>query len=60
MSRIGKQPIPVPSGVDVTIKGRTVTVKGKLGTLQQSLPDHIQVAQEDTNIVVTRQNDDNE
>ena len=33
MSRIGKLPIPVPSGVDVTIDGRTVTVKGPKGTL---------------------------
>ena len=42
MSRIGKLPVPVPSGVDVAIDGAPVTVKGPKGTLSHSVaaPDH--------------------
>src|SRR4026208_205137 len=54
MSRIGRLPIAVPSGVDVTIDGRTVTVKGPKGTLSRSLHRDIAVSQEDGTIVVTR------
>jgi len=54
MSRIGRLPIAVPSGVDVTIDGRTVTVKGPKGTLSRSLHPDIAVSQEDGTIVVTR------
>jgi len=54
MSRIGRLPIAVPSGVDVTIDGRTVTVKGPKGTLSRSLHPDIAVSQEDGSIVVTR------
>jgi len=54
MSRIGRLPIAVPSGVDVTIDGRTVTVKGPKGTLSRSLHPDIAVTQEDGSIVVTR------
>ncbi len=43
MSRIGKQPITVPAGVDVVIEGRTVTVKGPKGTLSHSVPEPITV-----------------
>ena len=39
MSRIGKQPIPVPSGVDVKIDGSTVTVKGPKGELKQTFSE---------------------
>ena len=39
MSRIGKLPISVPSGVDITVNGQEITVKGKFGTLQNQLPD---------------------
>ena len=39
MSRIGKLPISIPSGVDVTCNGLDVTVKGKFGTLQDTIPD---------------------
>ena len=41
MSRIGKAPIPVPSGVDVSISDRTVTVKGPKGTLSREIPGEI-------------------
>jgi large subunit ribosomal protein L6 len=54
MSRIGRLPIPVPSGVDVTIDGRTVTVKGPKGSLSRSLHPDISVSREDGTIVVTR------
>ena len=54
MSRIGRLPIPVPSGVDVTIDGRTVTVKGPKGSLSRSLHPDITVSREDANLVVTR------
>jgi len=54
MSRIGRLPIAVPSGVDVTIDGRTVTVKGPKGTLSRSLHPDIAVSQDDGTIVVTR------
>ena len=54
MSRIGRLPIPVPSGVDVTIEGRTVTVKGPKGSLTRELHPDITVAREDDRLVVTR------
>ncbi len=54
MSRIGRLPITVPSGVDVTIDGRTVTVKGPKGTLSRSLHPDITVSREDGTLVVTR------
>lgn len=58
MSRIGKTPITVPSGVDVTIAGRTVTVKGPKGTLARDIPGAIVVRKEDTTIFVERPNDE--
>ena len=58
MSRIGKAPITVPSGVDVTIAGRTVTVKGPKGTLARDIPGEIVVRKEDTTIFVERPNDE--
>jgi large subunit ribosomal protein L6 len=54
MSRIGRLPITVPSGVDVTIDGRNVTVKGPKGTLSRSLHPDITVSRENGTIVVTR------
>lgn len=59
MSRIGKQPIPVPSGVDVTIDGQQVSVKGPKGTLEMTVADPITVARnEDGALVVTRPDDE--
>ncbi len=58
MSRIGKLPIPVPSGVDVSIDGRTVTVKGPKGTLSHTVAEPITVAQEDGTIQVGRPDDE--
>ena len=54
MSRIGKQPIPVPSGVDIKIDGSTVHVKGPKGELTQSFSDVLTIALEDGNIIVAR------
>ena len=54
MSRIGRLPIAVPSGVDVTIDGRQVTVKGPKGSLTRTLHPDMRVRQEDGSIVVTR------
>jgi large subunit ribosomal protein L6 len=54
MSRIGRLPIPVPSGVDVTIDGRRLTVKGPRGTLSRELHPDMTVSREEDNLVVTR------
>ncbi|MEM9087794.1 MAG: 50S ribosomal protein L6 [Cyanobacteria bacterium P01_F01_bin.53] len=57
MSRIGKQPVPVPKGVTVTISGQTVTVKGSKGELSQKFPAEIAFEQEGETIVVTRRDE---
>ena len=57
MSRIGKQPITIPSGVDVTIADARVTVKGPKGTLEHTIVGDISVAREDDALVVTRADD---
>jgi large subunit ribosomal protein L6 len=54
MSRIGRLPIAIPAGVDVTIDGRLVTVKGPRGELSRELHRDIAVSREDGSIVVTR------
>ena len=54
MSRVGKQPIELPAGVEVAVTGRKVTVKGKLGTLEQELPPGIEAKVEGAKLVVTR------
>jgi large subunit ribosomal protein L6 len=58
MSRIGKLPVPVPSGVDVTIDGRNVMVKGPKGTLSHVVAEPITVSQEDGTISVARPDDE--
>jgi large subunit ribosomal protein L6 len=57
MSRIGKQPIPVPSGVDVTIEPELVRVKGPKGELQQRISRDMKVEQENGTVLVTRPTD---
>jgi len=57
MSRIGKKPVDIPSGVTVTLDGSQVTVKGPKGELRQAIHRNITVAQEDKQIVVSRPND---
>jgi large subunit ribosomal protein L6 len=54
MSRIGRLPIAVPSGVDVTIDGRQVTIKGPKGELTRELHPDMTVVREDGSIVVRR------
>jgi large subunit ribosomal protein L6 len=58
MSRIGKAPIPVPSGVDVTIAGAHITVKGPKGTLERDIPGAITIRQEGDELLVERPNDE--
>ena len=58
MSRIGKAPIPVPSGVDVTLGDGTISVKGPQGTLQRSIPGAITVRQEGDTLLVERPDDE--
>jgi large subunit ribosomal protein L6 len=53
MSRIGRLPIPVPSGVDVQIDGRAVTVKGPKGTLQHTVAEPIDIRREDDDRIAT-------
>ncbi|OGO20064.1 MAG: 50S ribosomal protein L6 [Chloroflexi bacterium RBG_16_50_11] len=57
MSRIGKLPIPVPSGVTVNITGDSVTVKGPKGQLTRSIPAEMRVAVEGNNLIVARPSD---
>jgi large subunit ribosomal protein L6 len=54
MSRIGKRPIEVPTGVTVTVDPGRVTVHGPKGELRQVVPQRISIAQEEGQIVVTR------
>jgi large subunit ribosomal protein L6 len=58
MSRIGRAPIAVPSGVEINIADRRVTVKGPHGTLSRPVPGDITVRQEDSNVLVERPNDE--
>ena len=54
MSRIGRLPIAVPAGVDITFDGRIITVTGPKGTLTRELPPRIAVDREGETLVVTR------
>ena len=59
MSRIGRLPIPVPSGVDVDITDRLITVKGPKGTLTHTLADPISIEKsDDGSLLVTRPDDE--
>ncbi|MCB0901567.1 MAG: 50S ribosomal protein L6, partial [Actinobacteria bacterium] len=58
MSRIGKNPVPVPSGVTVDIDGQTVTVKGPKGSLTHVVAEPITVEQTDSAIEVKRPDDE--
>lgn len=53
MSRIGKKPVAVPSGVTATISGQTISVKGPKGTLSFTATDDVTIAQESGAIKVT-------
>jgi large subunit ribosomal protein L6 len=58
VSRIGKQPIPIPSGVEVQIEGSTVTVKGPKGSLTQSFNEDMTMTLEEGVLSVTRPSDE--
>lgn len=60
MSRIGNQPIAIPNGVDITLDGHTLTVKGPKGTLSHKLPQSMQVEVTADEVKVTRPSDDKE
>src|SRR5213595_692591 len=57
MSRIGRQPIPVPSGVNIAIDPGRVMVNGPLGELTQQVPPRIKVERQDDQLLVTRPTD---
>ena len=57
MSRVGRSPIPVPSGVDVTIGAGTVSVKGPKGTLSRTVVEPITIRQEEDTLFVERPDD---
>lgn len=59
MSRIGKAPIEVTSGVKVEIKGRDVLVSGSKGKISAVIPDTISIVQEEKNLVLKRSKEDN-
>src|ERR1039458_4522910 len=58
MSRIGRSPIELPSGVEVTVRDGNVAVKGPQGTLQRDLPGAITVRQSDGQLLVERPDDE--
>lgn len=60
MSRIGKMPIAIPSGVEVTIDGDTVTVKGSKGELIRTFSDLMTIKEEDGHVLVERPDDSRE
>ena len=61
MSRIGRLPIPVPAGVEVTLDGQAVTVKGPKGTLSHTVPSPITIERsEDGTLLVSRPDDERE
>jgi large subunit ribosomal protein L6 len=58
MSRIGKQPVEIPQGVEVTINGNVLTAKGPLGTETVEINSEIVLTKEDNKILVTRSSED--
>ena len=60
MSRIGKLPIALPSGVDISVDGQSVSVKGPKGELSREFSDRVSVAVDDGSCVVSRQDDTRE
>lgn len=59
MSRIGKRPVPIPTGVTVTVAGRVLTVKGPKGEIARTFHPDMALAVEEANVVVRRPSDEN-
>lgn len=57
MSRVGKTPVPIPDKIEVKVSGRTVAVKGPLGSLSWDIPAIIAAEVKDSQVLVTRPND---
>ena len=57
MSRVGKQPVILPEGVDINIVNNTILIKGKKGELKNSYPESVKVIKEDNKIIVSPVND---
>ena len=60
MSRIGKKPVPVPSGVNVTIKDSTIAIKGPKGELKRPVPTGVSAKLEAGQVLISRQGDGRE
>lgn len=60
MSRIGKQPVTLPTGVTASLKGNSITVKGKKGELSFAFDDRMVVTIEEKDIIITRKSDEKE
>jgi large subunit ribosomal protein L6 len=60
MSRVGQAPVPIPSGVEVKIEGRQVTVKGPKGELSRTLPEPLSITQADGELTVARADEERE
>jgi len=58
MSRIGKMPVAIPSGVEVNVAGQSISVKGPKGTLTHVLPELITPKKEENSLVLSRANDE--
>ncbi len=57
MSRVGRKPIPVPSGVDVSVEGTRVVVRGPKGTLERQVSSDMTISRQDDTLVVSRPSD---
>ena len=57
MSRIGRKPISLPPGVEIKMENNIITVKGPKGVLSQAIPEDITIAQQDSELLVTRPSD---
>lgn len=60
MSRVGKTPIPIPAGVEVSIDDRKITVKGPKGTLEREIHPSIRIERSDNELLVKRENEERE
>lgn len=57
MSRIGRKPISLPPGVEISVAANTITVKGPKGVLTQAIPEDITIEQQDNELLVKRPSD---